>query len=124
VIYALAGDTSNLSYFATHLEDVSGLSAMNFYDQLEVLLSELPFVDKLGWMEMLAEVAVKTNLDPYTRMAATRTIISSLKGVEAGRSGSEESSTFRSKTNSLVEEIINKEPNAQIRSIYRTMLDL
>ncbi|MDH3243960.1 MAG: M1 family metallopeptidase [Saprospiraceae bacterium] len=124
VIYALAGDTSNLSYFATHLEDVSGLSAMSFYGQLEVLLSELPFVDKLGWMEMLAEVAVKTNLDPYTRMAATRTIISSLKGVEAGRSGSEESATFRSKTNSLIEEIINKEPNAQIRSIYRTMLDL
>ncbi len=97
---------------------------MSFYGQLEVLLSELPFVDKLGWMEMLAEVAVKTNLDPYTRMAATRTIISSLKGVETGRSDSEESSTFRSKTNSLIEEIINKEPNAQIRSIYRTMLDL
>ncbi|MDH3650809.1 MAG: M1 family metallopeptidase, partial [Saprospiraceae bacterium] len=122
-IYAKTGDTSHLSYFRAHLEDVHGVSALDFYGQAESLLDRLSWNQRQDWMEQFAAIASKQKIDPYTRIAATRTIISYLKQAGSLQTRTDSSSTFENKSKRLIEQILAKEPNVQIRSIYQTMLD-
>ncbi len=115
-IYGLSQDTSYLPYFSQHMSTVSGLPALDFYQSLEILLSSLDPSIQSSWMSKSKDVAIDQKVSPYTRIAATRMIISQHR---QARRDSETAQQLQS----YIDEIMEKETNSQVKSIYRNFLD-
>jgi HEAT repeat protein len=82
-IYGEAGDTSKLMYFEKHFTSVEGLPSLDFYQSLESLLQLTDAETKMTWMDKFETVATGGNgISPYTKIAATRSMISLLKSAE------------------------------------------
>ena len=114
-IYGNSKDTSRLDYFAQHMQSVAGLPALDFYQSFERLLDELQTADQIMWLEKAKEVAMNNSSSPYTRIAATRMIISKL--------AQEKRDSSHGKTlKGYVEAILANERDKEVRSIYRQFL--
>ena len=114
-IYGDSKDTVHLSYFENHMQSVSGLPALDFYANFDALLQSLSKTSRTPWLEKAKEVAVDQGTSPYTRIAATRMIISHLG--RARRDSSQEQ-----KIQGWVDEIMQRETNDQVKSIYQNFL--
>ncbi len=114
-IYGPSKDTTHMSYFAKHMRSVSGLPALDFYQNFETLLSEIDLDGQQDWLRSAKSVALDQTTSPYTRIAATRMIISRLA---QEKRNSEHGQILKG----FVEEIIATETNKEVRSIYRQFL--
>ena len=119
-IYGDQGDTSKLDYFEKHLSTVEGLPSLDFYEALENLLKNTSADTKMLWMNKFELVATGQGISPYTKIAATRSMISLLKSADKKRGilTEEQISGLREKING----IISQEENPQIVSIYQNFL--
>ncbi|NND35114.1 MAG: M1 family metallopeptidase [Saprospiraceae bacterium] len=120
LIYGSSGDTSKLTYFERQLRNVEGLPALDFYQSLDELLSICTADTKITWVEKLGAVATDTGLSPYTKISATRSMISILKEAEKKSNllSEEQISLVRNK----IDAVIEKEENPQIISIYQSFM--
>ena len=114
-IYGASKDTSHLKYFAKHMGSVNGLPALDFYESFQTLLAEVNDKGQSLWMAKTRDVAIDQSSSPYTRIAAARMIMSHL-------AMSKKDSARQKELKSFVEEILEKETNSEVRSIYRQLL--
>ncbi|MCB0669176.1 MAG: alanyl aminopeptidase [Saprospiraceae bacterium] len=122
MIYGESGDTSNLTYFDRHLSTVEGLPSLDFYQSLDNLLKSTSAATKMGWMEKLELVATSTGgISPYTKIAATRSMISLLKSAEKKKNLLSE--TQLEELRQKIDHIIEEETNPQIISIYQNFMN-
>lgn len=117
-IYAESEDTTQLEYFDKHLMSVSGLPAIAFYESLEALLKMTKSTTKMLWMEKFAVVGKTAT--PYTKIAATRSMISLLKSAESTGNILDEEQT--NKLRAMVQSVIDNESNPQILSLYQSFM--
>ncbi|MCB0685811.1 MAG: M1 family metallopeptidase [Saprospiraceae bacterium] len=121
MIYGESGDTSKLGYFEKHLSSVEGLPSLDFYQSLEGLLRNTSANTKMMWMDKFEKVATgDAGISPYTKIAATRSMISLLKSAEQKKSLLSESQLTELRLK--IEGIIDQETNPQIISIYQSFM--
>lgn len=122
MIYGESGDSAKLNYFEKHLSTVAGLPSLDFYQSLENLLKETSADTKMAWMSKFSLVATGTaGVDPYTKIAATRSMISLLKSAEKKKNILSESQL--ADLRELVNQVIEQENNPQIVSIYQSFMN-
>jgi aminopeptidase N len=119
-IYGDSGDTTKLEYFEKHLASVEGLPSLDFYDALEKLLKNTSAGTKMLWMSKFEGIATNRGVSPYTKISATRSMISLLKSAEQKRGllSTEQIAELRQK----IDNVINQEENPQILSIYQSFM--
>ncbi|NND07572.1 MAG: M1 family metallopeptidase [Saprospiraceae bacterium] len=119
-IYAESKDTSHLAYFDKHLFSVKGLPAIDFYRNMESLLENSSPDSLMYWLQKCNTVAKGFTASPYSRIAATRTIINFMKQGEAkkGDLSTDQVATLKA----MIDNIISSESNDQVRSIYNSFL--
>jgi len=118
-IYGASRDTTKLTYFAKHLSTIEGLPSLDFYNSLEELLAETTAETKMVWMDKFEAVAKMRGVSPYTKIAATRSMVSLLKANERNNLlSSEQSEILKEK----IQGIIAFEENPQIISIYQSFM--
>ena len=119
-IYGSAHDTSKLDYFEIHINNIEGLPALDFYQSLDELLSICSAQTKLSWVDKLGSVATNISVSPYTKISATRSMISILKEAEQKNNllSDEQMAVVKSK----IDAVIEKEENPQILSIYQSFM--
>ncbi len=118
-IYGASKDTTKLEYFAKHLSTIEGLPSLDFYNSLEELLAETSAETKMVWMDKFETVAKMRGASPYTKIAATRSMVSLLKANERKNLLSSEQSDILKKK---IQAVIALEDNPQIISIYQSFM--
>ncbi len=119
-IYAETKDTSHLAYFDKHFLSIKGLPAIDFFRNMEALLGESSADSLMSWLQKCNLVAMGSAASPYSRIAATRTIINFLKQGEGRKS--DLSGAQISELRTMVDNIIEHESNDQVKSIYNSFL--
>lgn len=122
MIYGESSDTTKLEYFEEHLTTVEGLPSLDFFESLEILLKSTSASTKMEWMDKLEKVASgSAGISPYTKIAATRNMISLLKSAEKKKSLL--SDTQLEELRQKINRVINQETNPQIITIYQNFMN-
>jgi aminopeptidase N len=119
-IYGGSEDTTKLIYFEKHIFDVEGLPALDFYQSLDDLLKISAASTKVTWVDKLSSVATNIGVSPYTKISATRSMITLYKTAEGtkGILSEEQIKAIKKK----IDDVIEQEENPQILSIYQSFM--
>lgn len=119
-IYNKEGDIEKLSYFETHLKDVDGYSALDFYDAYTELAGSTRKAAPLNRViESLEGVGTDMGQSPWRRIAAMQSLSTIKNNVmeDAAKEGSELAPVLE-KTKAAIANMKEKETNAQLKAIY------
>ncbi|MEZ4984070.1 MAG: M1 family aminopeptidase [Saprospiraceae bacterium] len=115
-IYANSEDTSHLPYFETHLEDVDGFAAINFFESYGVLLLQATEGAVTDAVAKLQAIGTNMGQSPWRRIAAIKTLFEVKEGLTEG-------STARESVATAIKAIKAAETNPQLKSIYQQFGD-
>ena len=124
-IYAEIGDPENLDYFATHLNDMDGFEALDFFTNYILLLGDADDTAIAEGIQQLKTIALNMGQSPWRRIAATKGL-SDLRQAIQRQARNQEDIEAKEKLNAtagelrlIIDEIKAKETNEQLRSIYQ-----
>ncbi|MBX2815869.1 MAG: M1 family metallopeptidase [Saprospiraceae bacterium] len=115
-IYRQLGDLQNLDYFEEHMFGISGLQALGFYGNLQALMARMSVDQLKEWLQKCTNVATAKSANPYTRISAMRTLIAFFQ--QADQIPGLESSALKE----MIDEVLAKETNQQVLSIYESLM--
>lgn len=111
-LYANTGDASHLPYFVSHLEDVDGFGALEFYESYSALLLQSEGGALSEGVAGLRAIGINQVQSPWRRLAAIKTLSEMKAELEAGN-------PVQAAIQTAIDAIKTAETNQQLKGIYQ-----
>lgn len=126
-IYANSGDPKYLPYFEKNFNNIDGFSVVSLMESYQQLAAKADTESALTAMTKLKSIATDMSQSLWRRFGATRAINSmrSFYQEQAADAEGEMKTTYTdqiAKLNEMLDEIVEKETDSQLQSLYSQML--